>query len=108
MTTSEQSDSGGLIELQGCVRIDGKPFVITLVDGKKYGQLTPAEALNHGIRAIQAAVEAERDAATVLGLKKMGLGEQEIAGFIAMVRDHRGQVDPDPRQDVPPEKGSSS
>lgn len=93
---------GGYFELQGCVRIDGKPFVMTTIDGEPFGQLTPAEALNHGIRAVQAAVEAERDAATVLGLKKMGMGDTEIAGFIAMVREHRGQVDPDPREDVQP------
>lgn len=92
---------GGLFELQGCVTMEGKPFVLTTIDGKPFGQLTPGEALNHGIRAIQAAVEAERDAAAMLGLQKAGLDEEAIAGFLVMLREHRGQVDPDPRNDEP-------
>lgn len=89
-----------LIELQGAVRLDGKPFVIIYLDGKPAGQITPAEALNHGIRAIQASQEAERDAALLLGMKAAGFDEQTCFGMIKMIRDHRSQVDPDPRNDV--------
>lgn len=100
-----------LIELQGAVRRDGKPFVIVLEDGEQTGQLTPAEAMNFGTRAIQAAIEAERDAATVLALKKMAADEGEseeaqetaAAGMLQMIRQYRQQVDPDPRQDHRPE-----
>lgn len=97
-----------LIELQGAVRSDGKPFVIVLTDGEQTGQLTPGEAVAFGTRAIQAAIEAERDAATVLAMKKYAKdsGEQDeeaaerfAAGFLVLIREHRSQVDPDPRQD---------
>jgi hypothetical protein len=88
-----------LIELQGAVRRDGKPFVIVLTDGEQTGQMTPGEAVNFGTRAIQAAIEAERDAATVLGIKQIGLGEREAAALLTMIREYRSQVDPDPRQD---------
>jgi hypothetical protein len=91
--------AGGLVEFQGCVRIDGKPFVTTSLDGEPLGQLTPAEALNMGIRAIQASVEAERDAATLLGVKGAGFDEATAAGFLQLIRSHRSQVDPDPRND---------
>lgn len=101
----------GLIELQGAVRKDGKPFVIVLTDGEQTGQLTPAEAVNFGTRAIQAAIEAERDAATVLAMKKMArdAGESEdeseraAAGMLQVIRGYRSQVDPDPRQDHHPD-----
>lgn len=96
---------GGLFELQGAVRGDGKPFVRTSIDGKPFGQLTPGEAINHGIRAIQAAVEAERDAATLLGLRSHGMDDATIGGMIAMIRKYRGQVDPDPREDHPAPDG---
>jgi hypothetical protein len=100
---SDQSNvGGGHFEFQACARIDGKPFVMTLIDGEPFGQLSPAEALNHGIRAIQASVEAERDAATVVGLRKAGMDDQAIVAFLVMVREHRGQIDPDPRDDVQP------
>lgn len=103
MTPSQES-SGGYVAFQGCVRRDGKPFVKVTIDDDDFGQLTPAEALNMGIRAIQASIEAERDAATILGLKSAGMDEQSRAAFLVMVREHRGQVDPDPRDDhQPPE-----
>lgn len=91
-----------VIEMQGAVRIDGKPFVIVTLDGKPIGQITPAEALNYGIRAIQASQEAERDAALILGMKAAGFTDVDAAGMLAMIRDHRGQVDPDPREDHHP------
>lgn len=97
--TTAHPPSGDLIELQGAVRLDGKPFVIVLQNGEQTGQLTPGEAVNFGTRAIQAAIEAERDAATVLAMKGAGFGEVEAAGMLSLIRDHRSQVDPDPRQD---------
>lgn len=95
------------MEFQGCVRLDGKPFVVTLLDGDEFGQLTPGEALNMGIRAIQAAQEAERDAALVLGMRAAGFDDPTVFGFLKMIRDHRGQVDPDPRDDVDPSGGGA-
>jgi hypothetical protein len=93
---------GGNIELQGCVNTAGKPFVITIVNGEPFGQLTPAEALNFGIRAIQASQEAERDAALVNSMRASGFDDFTVFGMLTMIREHRSQVDPDPREDVEP------
>lgn len=100
---------GGYFELQGAVNRNGKPFVLTSIDGEPFGQLTPAEAINHGVRAIQAGIEAERDAATFAAMTKFARDPADsdeeaarfAAGVIAAIRDHRGQVDPDPRNDHP-------
>lgn len=94
------SESPDLIELQGGVNRDGKPFVHVLFDGEKVGQLTPGEALNFGIRGIQFAIEAERDAALLLAMKKVDDSDEFAAAMLTLVREHRSQVDPDPRGDV--------
>lgn len=101
MSELPHQSAGGLIELQGCVNLAGKPFVMTFVDGNALGQLTPAEATNHGIRSIQAAIEAERDSALVRGLLANGATQTDAAAHLVMIRDFRAQVDPDPREDVP-------
>jgi hypothetical protein len=94
-----------LIELQGAARIDGKPFVILLIDGEQKGQLTPAEAVAHGTRAIQAAIEAERDAGFVeFWREEMGRSEEETSALILGMREHRSQSDPDPSRSVRPGK----
>lgn len=95
-------DPPDLIETLGQVRLDGKPFVLLLLDGKAAGQLPPSEAMAMGIRFIQSAIEAERDAATILGLRDAGFDDATSAGFLDFVRKHRGQVDPDPRSDHHP------
>lgn len=100
------SDEPTMISFQGCVRRDGKPFVIVVFDEKPVSQLSPAEAAAMGMRALQASIEAERDAAVVLASKEMAGTTQEadrIAfGILSMIREHRGQVDPDPRNDLSP------
>lgn len=102
---------GGFVEFQGAVRRDGKPFVITLIDGQPLGQLTPSEAQNMGIRAIAAAQEAERDAAIVVASRSVcetaEEAEEFAAGLLIMIRKHRGQVDPDPRSDHLPGSGDA-
>ncbi|WP_297775092.1 hypothetical protein [Mycobacterium sp.] len=104
------SGRGGVFSLHGAVNMRGEPFVITEVNGEPFGQLTPREAMNLGTRAIQAAIEAERDAATLVAMRKFGIvvvGDPEsadrfAASIIQAIRDNRGQVDPDPAQDVKP------
>lgn len=98
------------IGLQGAVREDGKPFVVIYVDGEPYGQLDPAEAIAHGTRAIQAAIEAERDAAVVLACLETAAaagdpkekGDEMAVALLEMTRRHRQQHDPDPGQAVAP------
>lgn len=95
-----------LIELQGCVNPEGKPFVLIVFDGQKIGQLTPAEALNFGIRGIQASIESERDAAVWQCSQEIAKDDspeernQYAAAMLTLIREYRGQVDPDPRGDV--------
>jgi hypothetical protein len=106
------SGQGGEFALHGAVNRDGKPFVVTSVNGEPFGQLSPAEAIALGTRAIQSAIEAERDAATLLAMRRFAVesgeddadsAERFAASIIVAIRAHRGQVDPDPRQDVRPE-----
>lgn len=92
-----------LIELHGAARKDGKPFVLVLIDGQKRGQLTPAEAIAHGTRSIQAAIEAERDAGMVKAMKKAGATDDQIAEMLIGLREERSQADPDPTRSVRPE-----
>ena len=92
---------GGSIETQGACTREGKPFVISIVNGEPFGQLTPREAIEMGTRFIQSAIEAERDAGTLKAMKKYALdsgddekaAEQFAASFIMMIREHRDQAD---------------
>jgi hypothetical protein len=85
---------GGVISTEaGCTRA-GKPFVITLVNGEKFGQITPAEAIAMGTRFIQHGIEAERDGGMVAYLREQGFSDKKIAEEIAQMRDHREQYDP--------------
>ena len=88
-----------IIGLQGGVNEQGKPFVHILADGDKVGQLTPGDAIKFGVRGIQAAIEAERDAGVVRAIhKNYGTGdepEKMIASLLTMIREERDQWDPD-------------
>lgn len=86
---------GGNIECLGQVRIDGKPFVKTSVNGKDFGQLSPRDAMNMGTRFIMAAIEAERDAGIVRWMLDDGKTEDEIGRFLTELRSHRDSADPD-------------
>lgn len=87
---------GGNIECVGQVRADGKPFVLTRVGGKEFGQLSPRDALNMGTRFIMAAIEAERDAGVVRAMLDGGFAQQEIAAQLTLIRKYRDSADPDP------------
>lgn len=89
------------IEFQAGANNEGKPFVHLFINGKRVGQLTPRETLDHGIRAIQAAQEAERDAAIIVGMQREypddpAHADRLAAAMLHMIRENRGQVDPDP------------
>ena len=87
--------SGGNIECQGCVRLDGKPFVLTRVGGRDFGQLTPRDAMAMGTRFIMAAIEAERDAGVVRGMVDEGKTDAEIGAALTTIRKYRDSADPD-------------
>jgi hypothetical protein len=94
------SAAGGILDVLGCVTAEGKPFVVTIVNGSPFGQLTPFEAQQLGTRIIQASIEAERDCAVVRHLKAEGRSDEEIGAELTKVREWRDQADPDPDQSV--------
>lgn len=87
--------NGGNIECHGQVRIDGKPFVLTRVGGRDFGQLTPRDAISMGTRFIMAAIEAERDAGVLRWMIDEGKSSAEIGKFLTEMRAHRDSADPD-------------
>jgi len=93
----------GLIEFAAGVSGTTREPFVHVTWGNEKGQLTPAEAMQHGIRAIQAAIEAERDAGFIdwaMSSDGPHLELPHAAAMLAGLRDHRSQADPDPRQDA--------
>jgi 20S proteasome alpha/beta subunit len=84
---------GGIYSTHGMVKKDGTPFVATFVNDESFGQLTPKEAVALGIRAISAAIEAERDAGMIAYLKAEGFTTGAINVFIEGMRTYREQYD---------------
>lgn len=77
---------------------DGRPFVkmtCSLKDGEPVfaTQLPPDVVTALGLRAIQAAIEAERDAGFIAFLHSMNVDEQMVGPMIVGLRDHRQQFD---------------
>jgi hypothetical protein len=81
---------GNELTMESGARSDGKPFV-TMRWGMEVGQLSPAEARLHGLRMLEVAEGAETDGATVAFLTETGMGDEDIARYLMMLRDWRGQ-----------------
>lgn len=93
------ADEGGIFTTDARCTIEGKPFVAvtyTDSDGKVVaeGQLSPAGCLALGIRTIQSAIEAERDAGLVLFFKEAGFEDNAIGALLTGMREHRQQWGP--------------
>lgn len=81
--------SEGVLMVDGKATADGSPFV-QITDGEYSTQLEPGAARTHALVVLNAAVEAERDAATVAFLQqKMSLDNDGISVFLTEMRDHR-------------------
>lgn len=77
------------VTVQGIVGIkDGAPLV-SMRAGEAARQFSPGEARHHAMLVLDAAVEAERDAATIAFLRGTGADDQEAGGFLMAMRDHR-------------------
>jgi hypothetical protein len=88
---------GGLIEFQGASNPESKPFVIVVVNGEQFGQLTPRDAALMGLRAMEASIEAERDAGFYAYAQEiLGLTPEEAGHMLAGVREHREQWEQKP------------
>lgn len=80
---------GTEVVVQGIVSVtDGQP-IVSMRAGEAAWQLTPALARRHALLILDAAVEAERDAATIALLRTSGMDEQEAGGFLLLMREHR-------------------
>lgn len=95
-------DSGGVetTTFDPCVNApDGRPFVqmTCALDGVPVFavKLSPAVMTALGLRAIQSAIEAERDAGVVAFLKEGGADERVIGGLLMGMREHRAQFEPE-------------
>lgn len=96
---AEQLDAapgvGPEVVVQGIVASrDGTPLV-QMRTGEAAWQMSPLDARRHALIVLNAATEAERDAATVEFLSTFSDGdEQFVGGFLAAMRDHRQQAIP--------------
>lgn len=76
---------------------DGRPFVkmTCSVGGRPVfsTQLAPSVATALGLRAVQSAIEAERDAGMVAFMRETGLEDKAVAMMLNGLREHRQQFD---------------
>jgi hypothetical protein len=62
---------------------------VTVRWGAEVGQLSPAEAREHGLAMLECAEAAESDAAVVRGLRAGGFEDEVGFGLLRLIRDHR-------------------
>lgn len=79
---------------------DGRPFVkmtCSLKDGTPVfsTQFRPSLVTALGLRAVQAAIEAERDAGLVAFMREGGATDEQIGHMLVGLRTHREQFDPE-------------
>lgn len=85
---------GGVFETHGMVRKDGTPFVRTFINEEPFGELSVKESVALGVRAISAAIEAERDAGLIAFFRKADFDDEAINVVLNGVREYREQYDP--------------
>jgi hypothetical protein len=79
---------GSSVEVEGLATYEGKPFV-KVRSGEATWQWTPDEAREHALYTLNAAVEAERDAATVLFFREAGMEDEMAGAFLVGMREKR-------------------
>lgn len=76
---------------------DGRPFVkmTCSLDGEPVfaAQFPPAVVTALGLRAVQSAIEAERDAGFIAFLHEIGAPADKIGAMLVGLREHREQFD---------------
>lgn len=77
---------------------DGRPFVqmtCSLKDGTPVfaTQFRPSLVTALGLRAVQAAIEAERDAGLVAFMREGGATDEQVGAMLVGLRGHREQFD---------------
>lgn len=105
---AEQMDAapgiGPELTVEGIVTSRDRTPLVRMRAGEAAWQFSLAQAREHAMDTLAAAVEAERDAATIAFLKAAGSDDQEAGGFLMALRDHRvtwirdnAVLDSDPR-----------
>ncbi len=76
---------------------DGRPFVqmTCALDGEPVFavKMAPGDVTALGLRAIQSAIEAERDAGFIKFLRSIGAGDAELVSMLNGLRENRQQFD---------------
>lgn len=80
-----------IIEVEAGVAAEGGHPFIKLAWGEQAGQLTPGEAAAFGLRVIEAAIEAERDAGLVKFFRDAHYEDELIGGLLLAMRENRQQ-----------------
>jgi hypothetical protein len=81
---------GREVMVQGSVSSTTKKPFVKMRAGEAAWQMTPAQARQHALIILDAAVEAERDAATIAFVENiMGQDEQAAGAFLLGMREHR-------------------
>lgn len=89
--------SESIIFSGGVSMFDGKPFVELQIirDGEHVfaTRFRPSLCTALGLRAVQAAIEAERDAGLIAYFRGVGMDDQAISTILVGLRTHRDQFD---------------
>jgi hypothetical protein len=76
------------LEMESGVNKELRGFV-TVRWGAEVGQLSPAEAREHGLAMLEAAEAAEADAAILRGMRELDADEQMGFALLRLIREHR-------------------
>jgi hypothetical protein len=76
------------LEMESGVNKRLEPFVHVRW-GAEIGQLSPAEARQHGLAMLEAAEAAEADAALLRGLRELDVDEQTGFALLRLIRENR-------------------
>lgn len=82
---------GDEVVVEGIVGVMTGLPIVTMRAGEAAWQFTPAQAREHALATLERAIEAERDAAVITGLRDY-LGEGAAAAMVALIREKRPQV----------------
>ena len=78
----------GMLEMESGVNKELKPFV-RVSWGAEVGQLTPAEARQHGLAMLECAEAGEADAALLRGLRELDVDDEMGFALLRLIRENR-------------------
>ena len=82
--------TGPDVTVHGIVASKTREPLVQMRSGEASWQMTPAQARQHALILLDAAVECERDAATIAFIEdEMDLGPDRAGAFLQSMREHR-------------------